>query len=159
MQPLSQGVTYRRAHKAVTDARGKAADHPCRCGAQAKFWAYQHSSPEVIHDDKGRPYSLDPAHYAPMCAKCHRQYDIDNDARVGAASRANGRVRGLANKQRLKDDPEYAARMQVVNQQAVKKVQRQLRRCDECGMVSTPFGIGSHQRKGHTGYTDLGEQA
>lgn len=159
MRTLSQGVTYKHAHVRVRIAKGKAAAHECRCGQQGKFWAYQHTDPQALHDDKGRPYSMDPEHYAPMCARCHRQFDIDHDQRVGAAARANGQVRGLANKARLKSDPEYAARMKAQSQAAVKKVQRQRRRCSTCGMVSTPFGLGRHlSASGHQGYTDLEEQ-
>ena len=160
MRPVSQGmISYRQAHVRIQKDRGRAAEHLCSCGVQAKYWAYQHSDPDALRDDKARPYSLDPGHYAPMCARCHRQYDIDNDPRVGQAARVVGAWRGGQNRDRLQSDPEYAARMKAQSQTAVKKVQRQRRKCAECDLISTPFGIGSHQRRGHRGYIEVGEAA
>ena len=157
MPALSQRLTYKRAHHLVRRAKGKASEHSCfKCGAGGKYWAYQHNDPEALTDAKGRPYSGNPDCYEPMCAGCHRQYDIDNDPRVGAAARAIGSWRGQQNKARLKADADYAARMRGVSKQAVKKVQAKRRRCLTCGMVSTPFGLGSHlSASGHTGYEEL----
>lgn len=60
------GPSYDSRHKAVYQARGKAADHTCAdCTSAAAEWAQ-------IHETDG----TDPLeHYQPMCIRCHRSYD------------------------------------------------------------------------------------
>lgn len=91
-----------------------------------------------------------------MCARCHRQFDIEQDPRVGDAAKACGVWRGGLNRERLKSDPEYAERMRGINQRVARQVNSRRRKCQECGMESHPAGIGKHQKaSGHSGYMDL----
>ncbi len=72
--------SYADAHRAVKRKRGLASDYWCAaCGSQAKHWAYDHEDPNERTDDWGRPYSLDPEHYQPMCKPCHRKFDNEGD--------------------------------------------------------------------------------
>lgn len=56
---------YQRRHRRVVMVRGKASGHTCEeCGGPARDWA-------TIHGVDGS----DPAHYRPLCCRCHRIYD------------------------------------------------------------------------------------
>jgi hypothetical protein len=68
---------YSFAHRKVYRLRGKASDHACaHCGRPARHWAYDHADPGARVDPRrGGPFSLDPAHYLPLCAACHRILD------------------------------------------------------------------------------------
>lgn len=149
-------LTYKRAHERIAEAKGRAVSYTCHtCPSPATSWAYQYNEEHPLVDPEGRPYSLNVENYKPMCAKCHRQFDIDSDPRVGAVARENGRLRGEANRDRLRVDPKYAAKMRLVNQRAVKRVQSQKRRCMECGLASQPGPMGRHfKASGHVGYED-----
>lgn len=73
-------ITYSAAHHRVARAKGRASERRCaRCPAQAEQWAYTHSDPDWRADadgkDKGKPYSLDPAHYEARCRSDHRRWD------------------------------------------------------------------------------------
>jgi len=81
-RPRSEATGYKNAHRRVREARGRAADHLCRCGQPAIDWAYLHgATSEAIGrvrtggQDYALAYSNDPAHYAPMCRSCHRAFD------------------------------------------------------------------------------------
>lgn len=76
--PLWRGdaVSYRAAHARTRRARGSASAQSCRgCAAPAEDWAYDHADPNQLTDERGRPYSADPARYVPMCRPCHRKLD------------------------------------------------------------------------------------
>lgn len=76
-------IGYRAAHRRVRAQRGPASDYRCvSCGRPAVHWSYSHDDPDEQLED-GSPYSADPAHYRPRCAKCHRVFD---------AAHAQGRV-------------------------------------------------------------------
>jgi len=68
---------YQGAHYKVYRMRGAARDNDClHCGARARHWAYDHGDPDERRDPRrGGPYSLDPAHYIPLCASCHTIMD------------------------------------------------------------------------------------
>lgn len=52
------------------------ASQSCYCCAKpAQEWAYDHSDPDELADQDGRPYSLDRTCYMPMCRRCHRAFD------------------------------------------------------------------------------------
>lgn len=74
------GVDYRSAHRAVQRTRGPATNHTCRgCGQPAQDWAYRHDDPAERSQQwygKTVTYSLDPAHYDPMCRPCHSRFDM-----------------------------------------------------------------------------------
>lgn len=79
---LKDRPSYHGAHARVRLRRGSASDHRCACGAPADEWAYDHADPaavtgEVVRDGRTMvlTYSLDPAHYQPMCIPCHRAFD------------------------------------------------------------------------------------
>lgn len=73
-------VEYAALHDRIKKARGNAPDHPCdHCGSNAEEWAYDHLDPNERRNSIGRdkcPYSLDPAHYIPLCVGCHRRFDL-----------------------------------------------------------------------------------
>jgi hypothetical protein len=72
----SRKWSYRSAHERVAIAKGGKADRfACACGRQADEWAYDHTDPDEKRDEKGRPYSVDPDRYHPMCRSCHRTAD------------------------------------------------------------------------------------
>lgn len=72
-------ITYQGAHARVQRERGKASLYRCRCGRQAEQWAYSHADYDAASDatgrDAGKPFSTSPAHYTPMCGRCHRLFD------------------------------------------------------------------------------------
>lgn len=68
-------LTYSGAHMRVRRDLGSARAFTCRCGAQAKQWAYDHADPNELQSSGGA-YSADPAHYSPMCVSCHKKADM-----------------------------------------------------------------------------------
>lgn len=77
--PGSRGIAYGTAHSRVKALRGRASLHACSsCGATAREWAYLHlgQDPDLVVDERGRTYSLNIQRYTPMCAPCHRNYDV-----------------------------------------------------------------------------------
>lgn len=71
---------YGAMHYRVKMARGAARDHECAhvCGRKADHWAYDHEDPDEVSEYRhGRTmrYSLDPAHYLPLCRWCHAKFD------------------------------------------------------------------------------------
>ena len=81
----SPDAGYVAAHSRVRRERGKAKYHGCTdCGAPAREWSYDHTDPDEVADEKGRPYSLKPEHYSPRCVPCHRAFDRCEEARVNA---------------------------------------------------------------------------
>jgi hypothetical protein len=75
---------YSFAHRKVYRLRGKASAHACaHCGRPARHWAYDHADPgERTDPRRGGPFSLDPAHYLPLCAACHKILDLAAEERV-----------------------------------------------------------------------------
>ncbi|MCV7302529.1 hypothetical protein H7J93_23155 [Mycobacterium barrassiae] len=80
-----EAPSYGTAHHRTLRRRGRASNHDCvECGKQAEHWAYDHSDPNELRGTVKKspslmPYSADPKHYQPMCAKCHKQMDIVRD--------------------------------------------------------------------------------
>lgn len=69
-------VAYMGMHYRLRSMRGAASAYDCRhCGRLAAHWAYDHADPEELTAPEGWPFSLDPAHYMPLCASCHRAFD------------------------------------------------------------------------------------
>jgi hypothetical protein len=67
--------SYAGAHFRVARVKGPARDCTCAmCLAPAAEWAYDHDDPDELRDDHG-VFSLDPAHYMPLCKRCHYQFD------------------------------------------------------------------------------------
>ncbi|MEV0733311.1 hypothetical protein [Polymorphospora sp. NPDC050346] len=83
-------LTYNGAHSRVKRERGSASRHLCRCGKQAEQWAYSHADYDQVRMTEGReagkPYSLDPQHYSPMCRRCHARFDQARRRLGGALS-------------------------------------------------------------------------
>jgi hypothetical protein len=78
--PLNPGwrgdnIRNRSLHQRLGRQQGPASAYPCQhCGGPAAEWAYDHADPAERDDPRG-PYSLDPAHYLPLCRPCHRRFD------------------------------------------------------------------------------------
>lgn len=73
-------IGYTGAHARVKYVRGRAANYTCEdCAGVAETWAYDHADPNEQVGDDGHgsvmPYSTDPNHYRPLCAKCHKAFD------------------------------------------------------------------------------------
>jgi hypothetical protein len=67
---------YTLAHARVRSRYAQAKNWFCAfCGLRAAEWALDHDGPDIQRDEKGRPYSLDPDAYVPLCQRCHRAYD------------------------------------------------------------------------------------
>lgn len=84
--PAWQGddIGYGAAHSRVRSAKGPASRHVCvDCGEPSEEWAYDNADPGEIRAPMdsllgpGCLYSTDPAHYQPMCKKCHMRFDRD----------------------------------------------------------------------------------
>ncbi|MGU3650670.1 hypothetical protein [Mycolicibacterium sp. A43C] len=77
-------VGYLGAHTRTRRLRGKAEQYSCvDCGAQAHDWAYDHLDSDERTEQMGEytlAYSLDPAHYAPLCRSCHVLFDKQHAA-------------------------------------------------------------------------------
>ncbi len=72
-----QGIGYSGAHRRVTAQRGHANTHRCSdCGQPARHWSYDHTDPDEQRTQNGWPYSVDPWHYSPRCASCHKRFDL-----------------------------------------------------------------------------------
>lgn len=200
-QPGIVPRTYHQVHSGLHWAFGKASTYPCvSCKTSARSWAYQYSAGnEELIDERGRVYSEDFSHYAPMCDSCHAKFDWAHDPKVNArAALSVGRARA---NELTRSDPArqldlriagVKGRASFLNRLAVDDALREQyvfygnklaalnvlllqtesgrerfrasglaamrirRRCGECGLESTPPGIGRHQKfSGHAGYEDL----
>lgn len=79
---LKSTITYNGMHRRIRRLRGRALEHLCTCGAQAREWAYDHCDPnertEIVTVGNWTGvviYSLDALHYVPLCKSCHRRMD------------------------------------------------------------------------------------
>lgn len=69
-------ISYAAAHDRVRALFGPARLHACNeCGGRANDWAYAHTDREAKRSTLGYWYSVDPAHYRPMCVPCHKALD------------------------------------------------------------------------------------
>lgn len=69
-------VGYPGVHHRLRKLYGDATEHACRqCGERADTWAYDHADPAERQDPKRGPYSIDLAHYLPLCHSCHGKLD------------------------------------------------------------------------------------
>jgi hypothetical protein len=74
--PPAEVLTYDGAHGRLRKLNGRASGYPCAlCGSAAAEWAYDHSDPDELTDQRGRPYSLDAGRYMALCLPCHRRLD------------------------------------------------------------------------------------
>lgn len=68
-------ITYQGLHKRIYRAHGPASKQACaHCPGQAEQWAYDQQDPDERIEGKLR-YSVDPAHYIPLCVPCHVSFD------------------------------------------------------------------------------------
>lgn len=77
---------YNRAHIRVREVFGPASGYQCvLCPESAKEWAFSHLDKNAVVDENGKwAYSDEPAFYAPMCHRCHINYDVSNGSREEA---------------------------------------------------------------------------
>jgi hypothetical protein len=75
-------TSYAAVHWRLRSRIGHAGNYDCigGCGNKANQWAYDHKDPEpltTISPDKRRTveHSADPTRYAPMCYRCHANFD------------------------------------------------------------------------------------
>jgi hypothetical protein len=82
---------YKGAHGRVRKMWGSASQYDCiRCEGEAESWAYDHADPQEKCElerfpDGGKPYSVWPEFYVPMCWPCHTLFDIANAKSGGQA--------------------------------------------------------------------------
>lgn len=74
-------VGYSLAHQRVARFRGRPGSHQCEhCDQPAEDWAYDHADPAekigTTNRGKSAPFSVDPAHYLPLCRRCHHATDL-----------------------------------------------------------------------------------
>jgi hypothetical protein len=67
---------YSAIHDRLNAQRGKASSYICACGTPAAHWSYDWTDPGQLVDDRGRVYSTDLDCYTPMCASCHKRWDL-----------------------------------------------------------------------------------
>lgn len=68
-------TSYSGIHKHLRDRHGPASGFVCKCGAPAQEWAYDGQDPSQRIDPRGLAYSIDCAHYFPVCRACHKIHD------------------------------------------------------------------------------------
>jgi hypothetical protein len=147
-------------HAFLQYAHGRASGYTCsaRCGRQAAEWAYLYNSQNELTDPrKGQRYAGADALdcYVPLCRSCHTRWDISNGSKqlTGLHSEEAKRKMAAAARARVAADPERWAKMSRLGQQAQ---QLNKRGCAECELVSTPSGVGLHQRAtGHKGFSPV----
>jgi hypothetical protein len=87
-----QIVGYQAVHARLRRDRGLASAFICEhCENQALQWAYDHDDPEESSQfiaGRSLTYSLDSQHYIPLCAACHKTFDLYH-AQVGVADESN----------------------------------------------------------------------
>jgi hypothetical protein len=74
-------LNYETAHNRVRAQRGEPSKYACvQCARPAQQWAYDHADPDERRNPKNRrdegPFSIIASHYQPMCAKCHKRFDM-----------------------------------------------------------------------------------
>lgn len=72
-------ISWAGQHSRLHKAKGRARDHLCKCGVQAKDWAYQHGCLEERIDSRGRLFCTHIDCYQPMCRLCHTRYDESDE--------------------------------------------------------------------------------
>lgn len=77
--PHGDVVGYYGAHGRLRRVLGSASARRCaHCDQPARDWAYDHQDPDELTAEVNGcivPYSLDPAHYMPLCKRCHNKLD------------------------------------------------------------------------------------
>ena len=140
--------TYDQVHHGLQWAFGSAAQHSCvACNAGAGIWAYQYSagSEEQISAE-GSPYSDNLNHYAPMCRRCHRIFDMQKDPeRNTTCNFQPGGQRAI--RALIEADPSWVAyrskNMKTLNQRKVL--------CGSCSLKTNPGALARHQQAtGHS---------
>ena len=156
---------------------GSARNHVCPCGAPAREWAYQYTAgnQELRTPEGTGPHSLNLDDYVAMCRPCHRAFDIKNDEELVRRMKEGGSRGGAARAARMQVDFEFGEKMRDAlergrsvaaerfrtdpelkerTRQAQSRAANTRRRCDECGLISNPGGMGRHQQQsGHSGWT------
>lgn len=75
---VGDAANYVLVHQRLKKKRGRAAAHPCAaCGDPARQWAYDHADPDEKIDERGYAFSVNLEHYKPMCASCHKRFDLE----------------------------------------------------------------------------------
>ena len=146
--------TYGQIHRTLRREIGPANQFLCDCGEPAYEWAYQFTAGdrELRGENGSGPHSLDPADYAPMCRMCHARFDAKHDERMRDLIQQGPAVREA----KYRADPELLERVR----DAQRKSALRTRRCNECGWVSSPGGMGNHQiGSGHQGWTQVEEKS
>lgn len=126
-------------HSRLYRAYGMARDRACiECGKPARDWAYQYSSADEQVDAFGQRWSENLDDYAPMCRRCHVNFDRRVDPamaeRVDAKHRAvDPELRRKAGRASIAQRPDTAVAMQ--------------RRTCECGYESNAGNVAQHRRR------------
>jgi len=76
-------VGYSGIHMRLRERRGNAVDRTCaHCGGRAAQWAYDHMDPNPELDQRtGLIFSLNLNRYMPLCASCHKVFDLSHGQR------------------------------------------------------------------------------
>ncbi len=68
-------ASYRAVHNRLRTERGRAAGYLCKCGRNARQWAYLGGAPDERRSKEG-PYTPDLGFYEAMCIPCHKRMDL-----------------------------------------------------------------------------------
>lgn len=79
-------MNYRQAHNRVKRLWGSASQYPCagNCGKLAAHWAYDGTDRDdlISYSHNNCRYSPWPEFYMPLCARCHRRFDMEWHTRI-----------------------------------------------------------------------------
>ena len=91
LSPSYAGIHYR-----VKSLHGSASRYDCaHCGGAALDWAYDHKDADEYMDHRGRPFSMKPEHYLPLCRSCHRTFDYLPENRDSLAHNKGNQITWL----------------------------------------------------------------
>lgn len=88
----------------------------------------------------------------------HEKY-VNNDPEFLAALKRAGHLGGSRRAERMKSDPELAARLAKVSAATAKRIAKMKRICIDCDTISTPAGMGNHLKSsGHSGWKSFSQK-
>lgn len=135
--PTAHGT--QAVHSRLYRRYGMARDFQCvECGGAALDWAYQYSSSDEQIDQHGQKWSENLDDYAPMCRRCHINFDRKMDPEMAARLRAKAsavspELRRKAGRASVEQRPDTAVAMH--------------RRTCECGYESNAGNVAQHRRR------------
>jgi len=138
--------SYWQVHRDLMNQRGRAVEHLCSCGRQAKDWAFKGDLETALTSTRGTgigcKYSEDIWNdYEPRCRSCHHLEDMTDEKR----ERSRRNVPNSLAKVWSRPGPRGSG---ITN--AMQRV------CLDCGLVTTPGPMAKHLKySDHSGWENL----